>query len=247
MWKNLQRAINATFHDVWKSPKKSHLNFLTLAFSTNFCPIKIDLLVNLARFDRHVEWDFFVDILNTVLPSYIMFFKDSPKWHFTFKTWKSNQSFFARAQIFRRIARSITIFLLGKLTNLPLAFETVHCNANQKNISFYFFYNVFFMNQFGCCEDFFKVRDTSKKWPFSLVLKRHISFFIHKMTRQNVNLGTLFTCLFSWFVALGHKLPPTRLRHFFKSLRFAATIAFHFLFLTFQTIRRSSLDHCALL
>ena len=114
----------------------------------------------------------------------------------------------------------------------------------RKTFLFTFFTTFFFMNQFGCCEDFFKVRDTSKKWPFSLVLKRHISFFIHKMTRQNVNLGTLFT----WFVALGHKLPPTRLlRHFFKSLRFAATIAFHFLFLTFQTIRRSSLDHCALL
>ena len=125
-------------------------------------------------------------------------------------------------------------FLLRKLTNLPLAFETVHCNANQKTIFFLLFYNVFY-ESVGCCEDFFKVRDTSKKWPFSLVLKRHISFFIHKMTRQNVNLGTLFTCLFSWFVALGHKLPPTRLlRHFFKSLRFAATIAFHFLFLTFQ-------------
>ena len=53
---------------------------------------------------------FSVIFSNTVLPSYIMFFKDSPKWHFTFKTWKSNQSFFARAQIFRRIARSITIF-----------------------------------------------------------------------------------------------------------------------------------------
>ena len=118
----------------------------------------------------------------------------------------------------------------------------------RKTFLFTFFTTFFFMNQFGCCEDFFKVRDTSKKWPFSLVLMRHISFFIHKMTRQNVNLGTLFTCLFSWFVALGHKLPPTRLlRHFFKSLRFAATIAFHFLFLTFQTIRRSSLDHCALL
>ena len=76
---------------------------------------QITLLVNVARFARHTVGDFFVDILNTVLPSYIMFFKDSPKWHFTFKTWKSNQSFFARAQIFRRIARSITIFFAWKI------------------------------------------------------------------------------------------------------------------------------------
>ena len=67
-------------------------------------------------------------------------FLKTSEWHFTFKTWKSNQSFFARAQIFRRIARSITIFfLLRKLTNLPLAFETVHCNANQKTIFFFTF------------------------------------------------------------------------------------------------------------
>ena len=30
-------------HGVWKSFKMSHLNFWILAFSTNFCPIKIDL------------------------------------------------------------------------------------------------------------------------------------------------------------------------------------------------------------
>ena len=31
---------------IWKSPKMSHLNFLILAFSTNFCPIEIDLSGN---------------------------------------------------------------------------------------------------------------------------------------------------------------------------------------------------------
>ena len=30
-------------HIVWKSPQMSHLNFSILAFSTNFCPTKIDL------------------------------------------------------------------------------------------------------------------------------------------------------------------------------------------------------------
>ena len=35
-----------TFHVVWKSLKMSHLNFLILAFSTNFCPIKIELSGN---------------------------------------------------------------------------------------------------------------------------------------------------------------------------------------------------------
>ena len=66
----------------------SHLNFWILAFSTNFCPIKSDLFdrklqffknspkltifaifdellstqnVNIARFARNVEWDFFCD------------------------------------------------------------------------------------------------------------------------------------------------------------------------------------------
>ena len=32
--------------NVWKSPKMSHLNFRILSFSTNFCPIKIDLSGN---------------------------------------------------------------------------------------------------------------------------------------------------------------------------------------------------------
>ena len=41
-------------------------NFWIFAFSTNFCPIKIDLSsntvgnVNVARFARNLEWDFFV-------------------------------------------------------------------------------------------------------------------------------------------------------------------------------------------
>ena len=33
-------------HSVWKSPKMSHLNFSILAFTTNFCPIKIDMSGN---------------------------------------------------------------------------------------------------------------------------------------------------------------------------------------------------------
>ena len=33
-------------HIVWKSLKMSHLNFLILAFSTNFCPIKTDMSGN---------------------------------------------------------------------------------------------------------------------------------------------------------------------------------------------------------
>ena len=48
-----------------------HFNFWILSFSTNFCPIKSDLSgntvwpqlknVNVARFARNVEWDFFCD------------------------------------------------------------------------------------------------------------------------------------------------------------------------------------------
>ena len=77
--------------NVWKSPKMSHLNFRILSFSTNFWPNKNDLSgnnvcklkvfkktpkstifgifnellstqnVNVARFARKVEWDFFCD------------------------------------------------------------------------------------------------------------------------------------------------------------------------------------------
>ena len=48
-------------HIVWKSPKMSHLKFSILAFSTNFCPIKLTCLVTL--FDRKLQ-----------------VFKNSPKW-----------------------------------------------------------------------------------------------------------------------------------------------------------------------
>ena len=73
------------FHIVWKLLKMSHLNFWILSFSTNFCPIKVDLSGNtvwpqasgfqkLAKMDyfgyfwwtfvhskckRNVKWDFF--------------------------------------------------------------------------------------------------------------------------------------------------------------------------------------------
>ena len=38
--------FTSTLHSVWKSHKKSHLNFSILAFSTKFCPIKTDLSGN---------------------------------------------------------------------------------------------------------------------------------------------------------------------------------------------------------
>ena len=38
-----QKENCSPLHSVWKSPTMSHLNFLILAFSTNFCPIKTDL------------------------------------------------------------------------------------------------------------------------------------------------------------------------------------------------------------
>ena len=40
-WKIWHRGKN-----VWKSPKMSHLSFPIVAFSTNFCPFKIDLYGN---------------------------------------------------------------------------------------------------------------------------------------------------------------------------------------------------------
>ena len=42
-------------YNVWRSPKKSHLNFPILAFSTNFCPITIDLQV----FKNSPKWTIF--------------------------------------------------------------------------------------------------------------------------------------------------------------------------------------------
>ena len=80
-----ERAKRA-MHIVRKSPKMSHLHFTIMAFSTNFCLVTLfdrklqgfknspkltifgifnKLLslknVNLARFARNVEWDFFSD------------------------------------------------------------------------------------------------------------------------------------------------------------------------------------------
>ena len=47
-------------------------------------------------------------------------------------------------------------FLLRKLTNLPLAFETVHCNANQKTIFFFYFFTTFFMNHLAVVRIFLR-------------------------------------------------------------------------------------------
>ena len=56
--------VSQVFHSVWKLLKMSHLNISILAFSTNLCPIKLDLsgnTVNIARFARNVKCDFFCD------------------------------------------------------------------------------------------------------------------------------------------------------------------------------------------
>ena len=77
-------------HTVWTLLKMSHLDFLILAFSTNFCPFEIDLsgrtiwpqasgfqklakihhfwwtFVNVARFAHNVECDFFWRFSHTV-------------------------------------------------------------------------------------------------------------------------------------------------------------------------------------
>ena len=43
-WKNTKQKVMK--HIVWKLPKMYHLNYLILAFYTNFRPIKIDLSGN---------------------------------------------------------------------------------------------------------------------------------------------------------------------------------------------------------
>ena len=45
VWKS-QKMSHLPLHIVWKLLKMSHLNFWIVAFSTNFCPIKIDLSGN---------------------------------------------------------------------------------------------------------------------------------------------------------------------------------------------------------
>ena len=44
--KNEKLIVKNQLHIVWKLLKMSHLNFIILAFSTNFCPIKTDLSGN---------------------------------------------------------------------------------------------------------------------------------------------------------------------------------------------------------
>ena len=58
-------------HRVWKSPNMSHLSFSILAFSTNFCPTKIDLSGNTvwpqaSRFQKHAKLTIF-DLFNLLL------------------------------------------------------------------------------------------------------------------------------------------------------------------------------------
>ena len=60
-------------HSVWKSPKMSHFSISILAFSTNFCPFKIDLSGNTVwpqaldfqKFAKmHHFWPFFNEVLS---------------------------------------------------------------------------------------------------------------------------------------------------------------------------------------
>ena len=139
-------------------------------------------------------------------------------------------------------------FLLRKLTNLPLAFETVHCNANQKTIFFFFcFFTTFFMNQLAVVRIFLRsgtlLKNDHFHW-FWCVISRFSSIkWRGKMSIWGHFLLVYFLDLLRLVISF-HPLDffGTFLKAFVSLLP-----AFHFLFLTFQTIRRSSLDHCALL
>ena len=50
IWAPLGPDATLRRHSVWKSPNLSYLSFSILAFSTNFCPIKIDLSGNTVDF-----------------------------------------------------------------------------------------------------------------------------------------------------------------------------------------------------
>ena len=49
----LHKIIMDKIHSVWKSPKMSYLSFWIMAFSINFCTIKVTCLVTL--FDNHLN------------------------------------------------------------------------------------------------------------------------------------------------------------------------------------------------
>ena len=175
-----------------------------------------------------------------------MFFKDSPKWHFTFKTWKSNQSFFARAQIFRRIARSITIFFC--LENwLICRSHLKQFIAIQIRKTFLFtFLQRFFMNQLAVVRIFLRsgtlLKNDHFHWFWSVISRFSSIKWRGKMSIWGHFLLVYFLDLLRLVISF-HPLDfGTFLKAFVSLLP-----AFHFLFLTFQTIRRSSLDHCALL
>ena len=53
------KAKLRTSHNVWKLLKMSHFNFSILSFSTNFCPIKIDLSGNTSSFSKLAKLDLF--------------------------------------------------------------------------------------------------------------------------------------------------------------------------------------------
>ena len=82
--KNPYQPFFATFYSTWEECCFLHCtlfenqlrmsHYLMLAFSTNFCSTKISMFnelistqnVNVALFARNVEWDFFLELTNTV-------------------------------------------------------------------------------------------------------------------------------------------------------------------------------------
>ena len=221
---------------------------------------------------------------------HISCFLKTSEWHFTFKTWKSNQSFFAR-RFFAELRGQLHQFFCGKLTNLPLAFETVHSMQIRNLFDILTFYNIIwiimlYVRQFS---------ENTQKSSISLKIRKKNSklFFVKRLAVVSVFLrsGTIlkndhFHCiwsvislcstpraffpenddakcqfgdifyLFIFFMiccalssegnsASTHSF-GTFLKAFVSLLLFATSISF-FLFLTFKTIRRSSLVHCALL
>ena len=177
-----------------------------------------------------------------------MFFKDF-RVTFYLQDMKIQSVFFC-AQIFRRIARSITpiFFVENWLICRSHLKQFIQCKSENYSIFWLFITSselfcyaqqfsentqkssislkitkskLIFVNRLAVVSVFLRSGTILKNdhfhciWSVISLCSTPRAFFFQKMTMQNVNLGTFFTCLFSlWFVAPCHLreivLLPTR-------------------------------------
>ena len=182
---------------------------------------------------------------------HISCFLKTSEWHFTFKTWKSNQSFFARRffaelrgqlhqfffvenwlicrshlkQFIQCKSENYSIFWLFITSSELLCYvrqfsentqkSSISLKIRKKNSKLFFVKRLAVVSVFLRSGTILKNDHFHCIWSVISLCWTPRAFFSQKMTMQNVNLGTFFTCLFSlWFVAPCHLreivLLPTR-------------------------------------